>query len=792
MEFPEHFFEDEVRNGFYVPAMMKRCWAASLEMLELIAGICERHGIRWFIRYGTLLGAVREHGFVPWDDDIDIGMLRGDYDRFLEAASKELPDWCLLGNVQRCPSFNDMLSNVSNRPALPLSEEMLVRFHGFPYLTNVDIFPIDAVSDDPEEEENRKAYARTLAALSNLLNDPAADFHVKQREVMAFEQHYDVKFRSGETIYHQLYRMMDDVAAEFKHRDTKRAAACYQWLYNDTHVYDRSWVDSTVELEFEGHRLPAPAGFDEILKAHYGKNYRMPVRGTSSHDYPCYRADEERILAAGVTLPDRYEFDPADLRQPEDAGGQDDSNEQKKIAEEVLRAPAEDNSAAGIFCIPLNGNSSSDALNDPAGGNSEAEAVSRSAREDSAAESRSRAHGRNYAVRTAGVRQKAQTSLEALRKMQGLLRQVLTAGDAGSLLPMLEQLQGAAVRAGNLIEELSPEGTKVSGRLSEYCELLYKMYLVLTGAEIAGRQGAPDAADGKRPETAATAEGQAEEQEESAAGGTEQDLREKLRSLADRMERTLSEAKALVPELTAFHEAVFLPFRADAWSEMAPLWEKLCADPSWRVHVVPIPYSTRGPLWETDQIWYNPQDYPAELAAEDFNPYLERFGREAGETQDADRLNAGIGQEQAAGAKKQQIQTPVPGEVLPDVIVTQFPYDGYNCGMAIPNGFYAPVLQRCCDRLVYIPWLRMEDADCDDPFYGTAMINLRNFVDMPGVVCADQVLVPSGALRKTYIRLLTDFAGEEYRSHWEQAVRVIGNGNCGVSAMPAAAPVPEP
>lgn len=771
MEFPEHFFEDEVRNGFYVPAMMKRCWAASLEMLELIAGICERHGIHWFIHYGTLLGAVRGHGFVPWDDDVDIGMLRRDYDRFMKAASRELPDWCLLGNVQRNSSFNDMLSNVSNKPALPLSEELLARFHGFPYMANVDIFPFDAVPDDPEEEENRKAYARTLAALSNLLNDPAVDFPVKQREVVAFEQHYDVRFRGGESIYHQLYRMMDDVAAEFKHRDTRQVAECFQWLYNDTHVYDRSWVDSTVELEFEGHRLPAPVGYRELLRIHYGENYMTPVRGTASHAYPCYRADEERIVAAGVTLPDRYEFNPEDLREPE--------ADRHDPAEGVQGKSEEDNSAA-------------EASGNPAGGNSEAEAVSRPAREDFAAESRSGAYGRNYAVRTAGVRQKAQTSLEALRKMQGLLRQVLTAGDAGSLLPMLEQLQGAAVRAGNLIEELSPEGTKVSGRLSEYCELLYKMYLVLTGAEIAGRQGAPDAADGKRPETAATAEGQAEEQEESAAGGTEQDLREKLRSLADRMERTLSEAKALVPELTAFHEAVFLPFRADAWSEMAPLWEKLCADPSWRVHVVPIPYSTRGPLWETDQIWYNPQDYPAELHAEDFNPYLERFGREAGETQDADRLNAGIGQEQAAGAKKQQIQTPVPGEVLPDVIVTQFPYDGYNCGMAIPNGFYAPVLQRCCDRLVYIPWLRMEDADCDDPFYGTAVINLRNFIDMPGVVCADQILVPSGTLRKTYIQLLTEFAGEEYRGHWEQAVRVIGNYNCGVSVMPAAAPVPEP
>ncbi len=57
MQFPDSFFEDEVRDGFYVPSMMKRAWAASLEVLEHVAEICEKHNIRWYIYFGTLLGA---------------------------------------------------------------------------------------------------------------------------------------------------------------------------------------------------------------------------------------------------------------------------------------------------------------------------------------------------------------------------------------------------------------------------------------------------------------------------------------------------------------------------------------------------------------------------------------------------------------------------------------------------------------------------------------------------------------------------------------------------------------
>ena len=91
MLFPDSFFEDEVRDGFYVPALMKRSWAAQIEVLEAVARICKKHHIRWFADRGTLLGAVRHKGFIPWDDDLDICMLRDDYIRFNAVIRRELP-----------------------------------------------------------------------------------------------------------------------------------------------------------------------------------------------------------------------------------------------------------------------------------------------------------------------------------------------------------------------------------------------------------------------------------------------------------------------------------------------------------------------------------------------------------------------------------------------------------------------------------------------------------------------------------------------------------------------------
>ena len=77
MEFAKDYFEDEVRNGFYIPGIMKRCWAASIEVMGEIDRICKKYNISYFLDSGTLLGAKRHGGFIPWDDDLDIASQSG-------------------------------------------------------------------------------------------------------------------------------------------------------------------------------------------------------------------------------------------------------------------------------------------------------------------------------------------------------------------------------------------------------------------------------------------------------------------------------------------------------------------------------------------------------------------------------------------------------------------------------------------------------------------------------------------------------------------------------------------
>ena len=88
---------------------------AQLKMVEILDAIDEigtKHDIKWWLCYGTMLGAVRHNGFIPWDDDCDIAMLREDYERFIEFAKKELPSNLHLQNRELEPKYNKSITKI--------------------------------------------------------------------------------------------------------------------------------------------------------------------------------------------------------------------------------------------------------------------------------------------------------------------------------------------------------------------------------------------------------------------------------------------------------------------------------------------------------------------------------------------------------------------------------------------------------------------------------------------------------------------------------------------------------
>lgn len=145
MEFQDSYLEAEVREGFYIPSLMKRAWAAQMEVLEIITNICKKYHIQYFAEWGTLLGAVRHQGRIPWDDDIDIGMFREEYERFCEVVDQELPAECWFLDHQRVKGYENRVGRVINSRVHVVEGENLEKYHGFPYVAGIDIFCLDEV-----------------------------------------------------------------------------------------------------------------------------------------------------------------------------------------------------------------------------------------------------------------------------------------------------------------------------------------------------------------------------------------------------------------------------------------------------------------------------------------------------------------------------------------------------------------------------------------------------------------------------------------------------------------------
>lgn len=116
-----------------------------LEMLVAFKEICDRHGITYFLLGGTALGAVRHKGFIPWDDDIDVGLPRKEYDRFLEIAPKELPAHLFLQTIDSDPHYVSCFSKIRNSKTTFI--ETTVAHHDINHGVFIDVFPLDGCTD---------------------------------------------------------------------------------------------------------------------------------------------------------------------------------------------------------------------------------------------------------------------------------------------------------------------------------------------------------------------------------------------------------------------------------------------------------------------------------------------------------------------------------------------------------------------------------------------------------------------------------------------------------------------
>lgn len=261
--------EEEVRNGYTIPAKMKRVWKVQMDLLKKLLEVCDKYGLRIWADGGTLLGTVREHGYIPWDDDIDMVLLRDDYDKLVQVASKEFtnPYFFQCGYSEKIYPLGHSQLRMDGTTAI-ISNPIMKGVHQGIF---IDIFPYDAIPDDEEAAER-------LFKEKDRLSD-------RMHQIKAFDILHPVKsillyrYRFS---FHDVYKEFEDLLRANRIEDC-RNVSCISFMSDPEHfLRDKHWYDDTVWLPFEDILMPVPVGYHQILMKQYG-DYMTPRQARSYH-----------------------------------------------------------------------------------------------------------------------------------------------------------------------------------------------------------------------------------------------------------------------------------------------------------------------------------------------------------------------------------------------------------------------------------------------------------------------------------------------------------------------------
>lgn len=245
-----------------------------LDILSHIDEFCKKKGIKYFLGCGTLLGAVRHHGFIPWDDDIDIYMLREDYDRFIKEHSEGCDNTYRLLSIYNDPLYYyDTARVVDSRTSIVFDGVIENPSEGL----WVDIFPLD----------NMTRLFRLKQFFAGFLS---------RCRVLSVYTKYPIKKHSW--VYYPLWLICKAIGPRFfliiieRIIKSKKVAAKVGYVCSEVGekgAIKREWCEDDVKVMFEGKEFPTFSHYDEYLVSVFGDYMTLPpVEKRLSHPVKAY------------------------------------------------------------------------------------------------------------------------------------------------------------------------------------------------------------------------------------------------------------------------------------------------------------------------------------------------------------------------------------------------------------------------------------------------------------------------------------------------------------------------
>lgn len=259
-------------------------------ILTHVADFCEQNEIQYWIDSGTLLGAIRHKGYIPWDDDIDVGMLRADYDKFsklFNSSDSQYRFVCL----ENSPKFYLPHGKVCDMNTILYEPDE----NGEKLAVNIDIFVYDNAPDDEVELKkmyDKRDFLRKIYWMQNNYIDKNGNI-VKVILKYLRRAIYRLRYKNRNPVEEMIQN-----SKKYMMSQTKRVGNFTAFTRMSC---DKSVFSSFIDVEFEGKKYKAPVGYDEWLRSFYGDYLELPPeeKRVSHHSFLAYvinDANEEVVL----------------------------------------------------------------------------------------------------------------------------------------------------------------------------------------------------------------------------------------------------------------------------------------------------------------------------------------------------------------------------------------------------------------------------------------------------------------------------------------------------------------
>ncbi len=264
---------------------LKEIQEIELNLLLAFDLTCQQNNLRYSLGGGSLLGAIRHKGFIPWDDDVDVMMPRPDYEKFLRISKKRKMGFDLI-TYDTVKGYNGLFAKIWDTSTLIKDDLMNMAFE---IGVNIDVFPIDGLGNS--EQEALKIFKKT-AWNREMLNAVLWKkfFRSKTHSILVEPIRLTMFVLSRFVNPKKLLRKVDE--ENLRHPfEQSSYAGCICGSYREQEIMTKKTFEDYIELEFEGHKLKGIQNYDEYLRKHYNKYLELPPKDKQEthHTYKAYR-----------------------------------------------------------------------------------------------------------------------------------------------------------------------------------------------------------------------------------------------------------------------------------------------------------------------------------------------------------------------------------------------------------------------------------------------------------------------------------------------------------------------